>query len=309
MLRSPGTSIGATGVNSLVPIALALTILVSLGSFSSYAHAQVAGTDGQELDNPGLHKFGRPTVISNRWSPMKAGSRWIYEGTTVEDDGKTVPHRVEIVVTDLVKDVAGVCTVVSYDLDYSDGELVEAELALFAQDDNGNVWQFGEYPEEYEDGKLIKAPTWIHGFEGAMAGITMKAEPRLGSPSYSQGWGPSVGWTDRGITHQMGVETSVPAGDFKDVLVIREAAHSEPDAQQLKYYAAGVGNVRVGWTGQGDKTKETLELTKVEQLGPEALEAIRTKALELEKSGYARSKNVYALTLPAVLHKPDTSCR
>ena len=52
-------------------------------------------------------------------------------------------------------------TVVSWDLDYSDGELAEAELAFYAQDDDGNVWRMGEYPEEYDGGQIVDAPTWI----------------------------------------------------------------------------------------------------------------------------------------------------
>ena len=72
---------------------------------------------------------------------MKPGTRWVYEGTSVEDDGKVVPHRIVVTVTDLTKTIGGIRTVVSYDLDHSDGELVEAELAFYAQDDNGNVWQ------------------------------------------------------------------------------------------------------------------------------------------------------------------------
>jgi hypothetical protein len=60
-----------------------------------------------------------------------------------------------------------------------------------------------------------------------------------------------------------------------------------------------VGNVRVGWRGKGEKTRESLELVKVEPLGPEALADVRAKALELEKSAYKRSKSVYAHTPPA----------
>ena len=240
----------------------------------------------------------RSTTIDNAWMPMKPGTRYVYEGNTVEDDGKRVPHRVEINVTDLTKVIDGVRGLISYDLDYSNGKLVEAELAFFAQDKDGNVWRLGEYPEEYENGRVIKAPTWIHGFEEARAGTMMKAKPQLGTPSYAQGWGPSVGWTDRGMTHQMGQTTKVRAGKYADVLVIKETAASEGDAYQLKYYARGVGNVRVSWSGS-DKSKETLELVRIEKLSPKALAELRVKALKLEKSAYATSKNVYAKTAPA----------
>jgi hypothetical protein len=238
-------------------------------------------------------------TIDNAWMPLKPGTRFTYNGTSVEDDGALVPHRIVINVTDLTKVIGGVRSVVTWDLDYSDGELAEAEVAFFAQDNDGNVWRMGEYPEEYEGGKVIAAPAWIHGFEEARAGIEMKAKPQPKTPSYSQGWGPAVGWTDRGQVDQVGQKTKVPAGSYEDVLVIAETSASEPDAIQLKYFARGVGNVRVGWRGDGEKTKEMLELTKVETLDAKGLAEIRAGALKMEKAAYQRSKNVYARTSPA----------
>ena len=240
----------------------------------------------------------RSTTIDNPYLPMKPGMRYVYEGSTVKDDGKLVPHRIEINITDLTKVIEGVRVLVSYDLDFSGGNLEEAELAFLAQDKAGNVWRFGEYPEEYQNGKMIKAPAWIAPFEGARPGIMMKAEPKLGAPSYSQGYGPAVNWTDRGQIHQVGQRTKTRAGSYDDVLVIRETSASEGDAFQLKYYARGVGNVRVGWTGS-DKSKERLELARIETMSPQALADVRAKALKLEKSAYVNSKNVYAMTAPA----------
>jgi len=267
---------------------------------STVASKAAETTVEKKFEDFDANNFTQPTQIDNKWMPLKPGSRYVYEGTTVEDDGTVVPHRVVINVTDLTKVIGGIRSAVTWDLDYSDGELVEAELAFFAQDNDGNVWRMGEYPEEYEDeGKFVAAPTWIHGFEKARAGIMMKGKPEVGTPSYAQGWGPAVDWTDRGQVDQMGVETTVPAGQYKDVLVIAETSASEPDAQQLKYYAPGVGNVRVGWRGAGEKTQEVLELTKIEQLDAKALAEVRAEALKMEKTAYKRSKNVYAHTPPA----------
>ena len=67
---------------------------------------------------------------------------------------------------------------------------MEAELVFFAQADDGTVWHLGQYPESYVDGVLDEVPTWIHGLQDARAGIIMQATPQLGTPSYSQGWGP-----------------------------------------------------------------------------------------------------------------------
>jgi hypothetical protein len=274
------------------------TAAASTGSAPTAAASTGSEATEKPFEDFDPNKFDRSTNIDNEWMPLKPGTRYIYEGTTIEDDGTAVPHRVEINVTDLTKLIGGIRSVVTWDLDYSDNQLVEAELAFFAQDTDGNVWRMGEYPEAYEDEKLIEAPTWIHGFEDAQAGIMMKAKPQLGTPSYSQGWGPAVDWTDRGQVDQIGQKTCVPADCYEDVLVIAETSQSEPNAFQLKYWARGVGNVRVGWRGAGEKTKETLELTEVVQLSPEALAEARTKALELEKSAYENSKNVYSHTPP-----------
>jgi hypothetical protein len=287
-------------------------VLLVVGPFIGCAGAQDGKQGGKaeatvseqklEAFDPG--SFDRSTQVDNAWMPLKPATRFVYEGTTIEDDGTAVPHRVVINVTDLTKVIGGIRTLVTWDQDFSDGELVEAELAFFAQDKNGTVWRMGEYPEEYEEGKFVAAPAWIHGFEGAHAGIMMPATPQVGTPSYAQGWGPAVGWTDRGQVDQMGQKTCVPVACYDDVLVIAEASQAEKDAQQLKHYARGVGNVRVGWRGAGEKTKETLELTKVERLDAAALAAVRAKALELEQSAYKRSSTVYAHTPRAEVFRP-----
>jgi hypothetical protein len=271
----------------------------SSGSGESAAEATTAGEVAEQpFEDFDANNFAQSTTIDNQWMPLKPGTRFVYEGTTVEDDGTAVPHRVEIHVTDLTKEIGGVRSLATWDQDYSDGELVEAELAFYAQDMDGNVWRMGEYPEEYEEGELVAAPAWIHGFEDAIAGIHMQADPQPGTPSYAQGWAPAVDWTDRGQVHLMGQETCVPVDCYEDVLVIAETSLAEPDAQQHKYYARGVGNVRVGWAGEGEKTQETLELVELAQLSPEALAEVRANALALEQSAYENSENVYAHTPP-----------
>lgn len=242
--------------------------------------------------------FENSTKVDNQWFPLQPGMQYTYEGITVEDDGTSVPHRVIITVTDLTKVIGDVRTVVTWDRDYSDGELVEAELAFFAQDKDGAVWRVGEYPEEYDAGKVIASPAWIHGFEDAKAGIMMLAQPKLDAPAYREGWGPVVNWTDFGRVDQMGQKACVPVNCYEDILVIAETSDSEADAYQLKYYAPQVGNVRVDWRGTGEKTQETLELSELVQLSPEALAEVRAAALLLEQSAYNTSKNVYANTSP-----------
>ena len=241
--------------------------------------------------------FDNPTNIDNKYFPMVPGTHYIYEGFT-EEAARKISHTIVFTVTDLTKEILGVRTVVAYILDYSDGQLVEAEVAFYAQANDGTVWFMGEYPEVYEDGKMVEAPAWIPGFKGARAGIVMKAKPELGLPSYAQGWGPAVNWTDRGRVVGTGEQTCVPVDCYEDVLITEEFSQSEPDAFQVKYYAPGVGNVRVGWRGE-DASREELELVEYTQLSLEALAEVRAEALALEAHAYEISKEVYDQTPPS----------
>jgi hypothetical protein len=242
-------------------------------------------------------RFSDPTTVDNQWFPLKPGIQLTYEGSAIVDEGK-IDRKVVFTVTDLNKTINGVRAVVGWDQDYNDGQLVEPELVFFAQDDDGNVWTLGQHPEEYEDGKLVAAPAWLAGLEGAKAGLVMRAAPRPGTSDYSQGLGPKVEYADRAKVRKVGQRTCVPTGCYQDVLVTEEWDRADPAARQLKYYANGVGNVRVGWAGR-DEEKEVLELTRVAQLGPTALAEVRRDVLKLERRAYKVSKHLYGRTPPA----------
>ena len=108
-----------------------------------------------------------------------------------------------------------------------------------------------------------------------------------------------MGFNDRAKVLRMGTKTCVPVGCFKNVLVVDEFNPDEPGKHQLKYYAPGVGNVRVGWTGAKEESKETLVLTKVVHLSPAAMAKVRAEALKLERHAYKISKKVYGRTPPS----------
>jgi hypothetical protein len=243
-------------------------------------------------------QFDDPTHIDNRWLPLTPGTQFVYEGSAIGDEGRQ-PRRVVTTVTDLSKVIDGVRTLVISERDYTAGQLSEPELAFFAQDNAGNVWLVGEYPEEYENGKFDKAPAWISGQKGARAGITMLAEPRLDTPDYAQGYAPPpVDFTDRARVYKTDQQTCTPVDCYENVLVTEEFNPDEPGAYQLKYYAPGVGNVRVGWRGEKEEEKETLELADYQHLSPEALAKVRKEALEMDGRAYERSE-VYRETPPA----------
>jgi hypothetical protein len=261
-------------------------------------HTQTAPLTGSAKDFERA-RFDHPTHIDNRWLPLTPGTQFVYEGSAIVDEEGRQPRREVTTVTDLSKVIDGVRTLVISDRDYTAGQLSEPELAFFAQDNAGNVWLVGEYPEEYEDGKFDKAPAWISGQKGARAGITMLAEPRRDVPGYAQGYAPPpIEFTDRARVYKTDQQTCVPVDCYKNVLVTEEFNPDEPGANQLKYYAPGVGNVRVGWRGEKEEEKEKLELVDYQHLSQQALAKVRRDALEMDKRAYERSE-VYRETPPA----------
>lgn len=272
-----------------------LTSVITSESEPAAPRSQAGGQEQEFEDfDPNNFDGATSTAIDSKWWPLKPGKRWIYEGFSVED-GERVPHLVVETVTDLTKMVGGVRALVNLEEDYSDGELVERELAFYAQDNDGNVWHLGQISEGYEEKQFVGAQAWLVGhLPGAKAGIRMLAAPQLGD-SYSQGFAPvPFYWTDRSRVAQMGEKTSVAAGSYGDVMVIEEwDAETPKGVFQTKYYAPGVGVVRVGFKGD-DPEKEAMELVKVEQLAPSSLTEAREEALKIEERAY-----VYGRTSPA----------
>jgi len=244
--------------------------------------------------------FSDPTNIDNPWLPLTHGRKFVLQGVA---DG--LPHRVVFITTDLTKVINGVRTVVLWGRDYADEELQLAELAFFAQDDAGNVWSLGEYPEESQNGEFVGAPhTWIAGKAKAEGGVHMPADPQAGQPAYLQGWAPEIDVLDCAQVIETDVAVCVPVQCYDDVLITEEGNLLDPGSGRLhKNHALGVGIIQV--SAVEDPEGGTIALTKGEQLSPTDMEWARQEALKLEERAYAISE-VYADTLPAEL-APETA--
>ena len=254
--------------SSLLSTLIALMLLVTNVSAAA-ASANSTASPCDEVVRFERDAFTRPTRINNKWMPLVPGTQFIFEGRINQGGGPVaVPHQVVFTVTDLTKVVNGVRTVVLWDRDFDDGQLVEAELAFFAQDKNGNVWNLGEYPEEYVDGVFEGAPsTWIAGQADAKAGIHMFAKPKVGSPSYLQGLARKIGFLDCGQVAAKIRAWMSPLAIMKMFLRPTNGVPLEPDSGlQVKYYAPGVGNVQIG--AVGDPEAETLVLIELENPQP-----------------------------------------
>jgi len=263
------------------------------GSPSAPASARPVGSPSQPAGGP----FSTPLDVSNPLFPLAVGSQFSYQGTIVDSEG-THEHSVVFTVTDLVKHVDGSDTVVALDQDYREGTLQEQELAFFAQDDAGNVWNFGEYPEEYDNGKLTGAPsTWIRGTDGAYGGIHVLGHPRVGM-QYREGLVPAIQFDDVSKVTSVSEHACVQSGCYKQIVVVDETSPNDPTSgHQIKYYAPGTGLVKVGANG-GD-SQEFLQLAEVKHLSTAGLSKWRTEALAMDKRAYHVAGKVYGVTPPA----------
>jgi hypothetical protein len=220
--------------------------------------------------------------------PLVVGTQFVYQGTIVAG-GAAKPHSVVFTVTDLSKVVDHVRTVVAWDRDFLEGDLQEQELAFFAQDDAGNVWNFGEYPEEYENGKFAGAPsTWIRGTGGAYGGIHMLDRPKVGA-QYREGLVRAIQFDDVSRVTRTGQVTCVPADCYRQVLVVDETSPNDPSSgHQIKYYSPQAGLVRV--SARGGDAREFLTLAAVRHLDDSAMAKIRAAVLAMDRRAYQVSQ-------------------
>src|SRR6201987_898840 len=239
-------------------------------------------------------QFSNPLIVDNQMFPLVPGTEFTYHGTIVEG-GETKEHSVVFTVTDLVKTIGNVRTVVAWDRDFLEGELQEQELAFFAQDDQGNVWNFGEYPEEYDGGKFTGAPsTWIRGVDSAYGGIHMLSQPRTGM-KYREGLVPAIEFDDVSPIPRTGQQTCLAGTCYKQVLVVDETSPNDPTSgHQIKYYSPPTGLIQV--PARGGDSQEFLTLTSVRHLGQAGMAKVRTEVKAMDQRAY--KIKVYRATKP-----------
>ena len=283
----------------IVSGAAALVMVVSIASCSPKTARTTGSADRASPPpfpvnfDPAI--FGKDSAdITNEWWPLKPGTQWLWEGQALDGE-EAIRRRVIFTVTDLVKEIAGVRTLVGWDRDYNDELLVEQELIFLAQDKEGNIWHLGQSSELYDEGELDGTMTWLVGYlEGAKAGILMPADPRPGTPEYSEGYAPPpYYWDDVAKVAQAGQRVCVRSRCYEGAIVIEEYEPTIEDAFQLKYWVRGVGNIKTGWRGEGEEEQEVLDLIRMRNVSPADLLTARAEALKLE----ARS-SVYGYTSP-----------
>jgi hypothetical protein len=194
-------------------------------------------------------------VVDNPYFPLQPGTTFIYEG---ESEG--VANREVVIVAKETKEILGVTTTVVHAQAFEDGVLIEDTFDWYAQDEDGNVWYFGEDTKELdENGNVISTEgSWEAGVDGAEPGIIMLADPKKGD-KYQQENAPDIA---EDMAQVIGFEDSlcVQYGCFENVLVTKEWTPLERGVVEYKYYAQGVGFIYGEMVKGGD---ETIELVRV----------------------------------------------
>jgi hypothetical protein len=172
-------------------------------------------------------------TIDNPWLPLTPGSRWAYQAGGGE--------RNEVVVTDQTRTVMGIRATVVRDTETRNGALVEDTFDWYAQDRTGNVWYLGEATRAVRDGQLSPQGSWEAGVDGALPGIIMKADPRVGD-AYRQEYYRGHA-EDMGKVVRTGASESVPFRTLDGLLVTQDWTPLEPRVVEEKFYARGIGLV------------------------------------------------------------------
>jgi hypothetical protein len=178
--------------------------------------------------------------ISNPYLAFEIGKIFQYESET--DEGL---ERVMVEVTNEKKMILGVATTVVHDRVFLDGELIEDTFDWFAEDEDGNVWYFGEDSREIEDGEVVSTEgSWEAGVNGAMPGIIMLANPKNGM-KYQQEFAPDIA-EDMAIVVNTDKTVEIGLGVFEGCLTTMEFSPLEPGHREPKYYHPGTGLILEG---------------------------------------------------------------
>ena len=194
---------------------------------------------------PTINRGDFTPAVTNKYFTLKPGTKFLFKN-------KSGSERIEVAVTDEKKEVMGVTTIVVRVKEWKRDMLVEETSDWYAQDKSGTVWYFGEAVDNYKDGKLADHKgSWEAGVDGAMPGVIMLGEPRVGQ-TYRQEYYKGKA-EDMGTIVALDAAVAVPFGRFEECLQVKDWSRVE-QGTEYKYYCPAVGFLTMEEsTGGGDK--------------------------------------------------------
>jgi hypothetical protein len=182
---------------------------------------------------------------------LVAGNTWVYEAVTAAGTERTT---VEVLVDERAFPEVNAVTVQS-SVTLGD-ELVRDSTDWYAQDNTGDVWQFGKDTCRYEGGECASTEgSWEWTGGDARPGIVLPGNPEAGGEPYYQVYYKGE-VEDVGEVIAVGESVTVPGGSFEDCVKIRQTSKLDPAREQMKYYCPIVG---VALIEEGDVRIELMD--------------------------------------------------
>ncbi len=214
------------------------------------ARNQVIAVLGNAIYQPNLQPNEFSSTVTNSYFPLTVGLTYTYRkvvGTDVE----------EIVVTTDPgsKNVNGIDCAIVRDTVRLNGSLIEDTFDWYAQRNDGSVWYLGEISFSFDEDGFVESidGSWRYGVDQALPGIVMLANPQVGD-AYRQEY--LIGEAeDVARVIAVGVSVTVAAGTFHNCIVTQDWVPLDPDGNEHKYYAPGVGMVLEVDPDNGERTE------------------------------------------------------
>lgn len=193
---------------------------------------------GKFQDTFGLKNRRLGPTGRNRYFILEPGYQLVLQG---KEGDQTV--KLEVLVLDETKNIDSIETRVVEERESVDGKLVEISRNFFAIcEETKSVFYFGEEVDIYRDGKVVAHEgAWMHGENGARAGLMMPGEPVLGAAFYQE-VAPKMAM-DRARIVDVSATLATPAGVFDDCLKVQEENPLDNE-KEIKTHAPGIGLIQ-----------------------------------------------------------------
>ena len=240
--------------------ALLPALLVACGGSDQTSSAGSANNNFPQSSEPSnLNPADFSTTIDNPYWPMPVGRTWHVHVSNPHGESLQETITVENQ-TKLIAD--GVTARVVRDVVYDHGKPTEITDDWYAQDEDGNIWYFGEDTStiDLETGKRDSSGSFQAGKNGADAGIAMAAHPYAGltyREEYYEGHAE-----DRTKVLALDQQVEAPAGHFTGAILTDDYSPLEPTVSEYKLYAKGVGPVVAVSVSAESEREDLISYTK-----------------------------------------------
>jgi hypothetical protein len=191
--------------------------------------------------------FSDPLDADNALFPVGELDRAVLLGLSDGEPFRAETTRLRGTKT-IVIDGTPVEVIISQYVAWEDRQIHEVAYDWYGQDDEGNVWYFGEDVFNYEDGVVAdNEGSWIAGVDGPPAMI-MPANPQVGDVWRPENACPVVFEEVTAIATDVTVDG--PSGPVSGALMVREL-HMDGGLED-KTFAPGYGEFSTGSKASGD---------------------------------------------------------